>query len=217
MTDLCYQRLVKRPTVDEVLQELRRWEGIIVHFSGVPPGMSAGTNLAFPADLQYVIAGNAQRGISCSTVRPGDRFEAIPPSTWRNSWGCIGVIVRPQHPWSLVGVDRHDAGSGVPPNGSWFRHCKHSDIDLTLREVIDSLHTRDPLDCNEWVMRDYDVLGVLVQPPFSARGFGQCASWNEIATAFSAERLFTLQPNGLYEVNHNGTLGPMISLASLYP
>jgi hypothetical protein len=108
------------------------------------------------------------------------------------------VIVRPQHPWSLVGVDRHDAGSNVPQNGSLFRHCRHSVVDLTLREVIDSLDMRDPLDCNEWVMRDYDVLGVLVQPPFSVRGFGQCASWKEIATAFRAERLFTIQWNSRY-------------------
>src|SRR4051812_14827329 len=117
MTDLCFIRAVKRPDPDEVRRELRRWGGVLVHFSGVPPGVSAGLNLTFPADLQHVIAGNAQGGISCSTVRPGDRFESIPPTSWRNSWGCIGVIVRPQHPWSLVGVDRHDCGSFVPQGG----------------------------------------------------------------------------------------------------
>jgi hypothetical protein len=185
MAHKCDLHQVSRPDVKEVHKVLNAWGGIIVHFSGVPPGTSTGLNLQFPDDLKHVLAGNAQGGISCSTVRPGDTFED-PVNNRRNSWGCIGVIVRGRTPWSLVGVDVHDCGSRMEPDG--LRWCAHADSDICLEEVVQSLEGRSAIDCNEWVMRDYDVLGVLFQPPFTISSRKQFATPKEIAAVFAEWR-----------------------------
>lgn len=217
MSDLCHKRAVKRPAVDEVHRELQRWGGIIVHFSGVPPGVSAGAGLTFPADLQHVIAGNAQKGIACSTVKPGDVFEITPTYNYRNSWGCIGVVVRSQHPWSLVGATPHDGGSSVPPGSGGFRYCAHSNTDLRIQEVIDSLAGRSPSGPNEWVLRDYEVLGVLIQPPLSVHALGMYATWPQIVAAFPNQKFYTIEPNGLFEVDPGTTQMTPAGVAALYP
>lgn len=79
-----------KPTVAEVHQFLRHHNGLIVHFSGSPPGISFGANPGYPADLHDVIAGKAQTGLACSIVMPTDNFQSPAP---RNATGCIGVIV----------------------------------------------------------------------------------------------------------------------------
>jgi hypothetical protein len=211
MTDACALHQIFRPKVEEVHKALNAWGGIVVHFSGVPPGTSTGLNLQFPDDLKHVLMGNAQGGISCSTVRPGDNFEG----PCRNSWGCIGVIVRGRTPWSLVGVDAHDCGSHMGPDG--LRACAQADNDMGIEEVVRSLKDRSTIDCNEWVMRDYDVLGLLLQQPLSARGFGQFATQKEIATVFAGWPWFTIRQDGLYELTSDFQLGRKIPTYELYP
>jgi hypothetical protein len=211
MADKCALHQVSRPDVKEVHKVLNAWGGMIVHFSGVPPGTSTGLNLQFPDDLKHVLAGNAQGGISCSTVRPGDTFEG----PQRNSWGCIGVIARGRTPWSLVGVDAHDCGSRMEPDG--LRWCVHADADLNLDEVVRSLDDRSATDCNEWVIRDFDVLGILLQPPLSAREFGQVASREQIVAAFAGSPWFTIRPDGIYVVAQNFKLERKASICELYP
>lgn len=194
---------------------LQTWGGVVVHFSGVPPGVSSGLNLTFPDDLRHVINGHAQGGISCSTVRPGDRFEDDLQTRGRNSWGCIGVIVRGRTAWSLVCVDPYDCGSSMLPCG--LRTCRQVDMDLAITEVARSLDARRPSDCNEWVMRDYEVLGMLIQPPFSARAFGQFSSREEIVAAFSGQPLYTIKPDGLFEVSPDFQLRRRVPISELYP
>lgn len=211
MADKCALHHVSRPEVTEVHKVLNAWGGIIVHFSGVPSGTSTGLNLQFPDDLNHVLTGNAQGGISCSTVRPGDTFEG----PQRNSWGCVGVIVRGRTPWSLAGVDAHDCGSRMEPDG--FRWCIHADTDLNLEEVVRSLDERSVIDCNEWVMRDYDVLGVLFQPPFTISSRKQFAAPKEIAAAFLEWPWFTITRDGLHQLTSDFKLGGKIPIDGLYP
>ncbi len=211
MADKCALHQVSRPNVSDVHKALNTWGGVIVHFSGVPAGVSTGLNLQFPDDLKYILAENAQGGISCSTVRPGDTFEGY----YRNSWGCIGVIVRSRTPWSLVCVHAHDDGSRMGPDG--LRVCTQMDSDLSLEEVGRSLQERSATDCNEWVMRDYDVLGILLQHTFSARDFGRCASRNEITAAFAGSPWFTIKQDGLYAVAQDFKVERKVSVCELYP
>ena len=214
MSDACYRREVLRPNVEDVHKLLLNWGGIVVHFSGVPAGVSSGLNLKFPDDLKHILNGNAQGGISCSTVRPGDVFED-PETNKRNSWGCIGVIVRSRSPWSLVCVDSSDCGSKL--DAELMRDCMHADGDISLAEVAESLESRQPDDCNEWVMRDFDCLGVLVQPPFSAREFWQFASREEILREFGSYQLYTIAHDGLYEVSRDFILLGKVDISQLYP
>lgn len=214
MTDKCHLHQVLRPSISEVHKVLTSWGGIIVHFSSVPSGLSSGLNLRFPEDLRHVLDGNAQTGISCSTVRPGDLFEDDGTGR-RNSWGCIGVIVRGQTDWSLVCVDPHDCGSFLQPCG--FRYCSQADRDMSIDEVVDSLNTRSIFDCNEWVVRDYHVIGVLIQRPFSVRALGEYANPQELISAFGNKPLFTLTRDGLYELTQGLTLKRQVLISELYP
>lgn len=215
MTDACFRREAARPRVEEVHKVLTDWGGVIVHFSGVPPGMASGERKDFPDDLKYVLAGSAQGGISCSTVRPGDTFEFQDlETTRRNSWGCIGVIVRARSPWSLVCVHSSDCGSFVHEG---FRYCDQGNNDLSLKEIAESLEARSSNGCNEWVMRDYDCLGVLVQHPYSIRRFGECATPYEILDAFGGWPLYTIFRDNIYAVTGDWKLGDRISILDLYP
>lgn len=211
MTDRCSLRTVARPEISEVHAALQEWGGVVVHFSGVPPGVTAGLGLSFPDDLRHVINGHAQGGVSCSTVRPRDVFEG----PHRNSWGCIGVIVRGRSPWSLVCVDRSDCGSFMGCDG--LRNCAQANSDLTIEHVVLSLQGRSVHSCNEWVMRDYEVLGVLVQPPFSVRVLGDTATRCEIVTAFPDQRLFTIMKDGLFEVSQDFEITRALPISELYP
>jgi hypothetical protein len=215
MADKCALHEVSRPDVKDVHKVLNLWGGIVVHFSGVPAGVSSGLNLQFPDDLKHVLTGNAQGGISCSTVRPGDTFED-PVNNQRNSWGCIGVIVRSRDPWSLVCVHPHDDGSHVGLDG--LRVCSQIDSDLTLEDVVRSLEDRSVVDCNEWVMRDYDVLGVLFQPPFTVSTRMQFATPREMAAAVFVEwPWFTITREGIYQLTSDFRFGRKLEAGELYP
>jgi hypothetical protein len=50
-----------KPSIADVHNFLRHNNGLIVHFSGSPPGVPFGTNPGYPNDLQDVIAGKARR------------------------------------------------------------------------------------------------------------------------------------------------------------
>lgn len=217
MTHLCAQHQVSRPSLKDVHATLVNWGGVVVHFSGVPAGMLSNFNKAFPDDLLHILAGQAQSGISCSVVRAGDRFEELPGDRRRNSWGCIGVIVRGRTEWSLVCVDAGDCGSFV--DGTGFRQCNGANRDLSIREIEGSLYQRSIQDCNEWVMMDYDVVGVLVQPPFSVRSFGDQATEDEIRTYFAHWPLYSFHNGGLYEIEVTPELKykARCDIASLYP
>jgi hypothetical protein len=113
----------------------------------------------YPQDLQHVVAGNAHGGISCSTVRPGDVFREFD----RNATGCIGVIVDLQAPPSLVAVDPYDCGSIEEEDGT---RSVLNEGDITLADLKNSVQNRVSTSYNEWVVRNYIVLGILAVPPF---------------------------------------------------
>jgi len=66
-------------------------------------------------------------------------------------------------------------------------------------------------------MRDYDCLGILVQPPLAVRGIGQFATPEEIAKNFAGNSLFTIRDSGLYEINADLTVLRKVPLSEMYP
>ena len=63
-----------RPNLAEIHTVLAKHNALIVHFSGTPKGAGSDFEQLFPSDLREVIEGNAQTGLCCSTVLPGDNF-----------------------------------------------------------------------------------------------------------------------------------------------
>jgi hypothetical protein len=150
---------LQKPEMSEVTNFLRKHNALLVHFSGAPKGagLERGNDHLFPADLTHVLQGKAMGGLSCSVVLPGDVFGGIE----RNATGCIGVVLGLQSPNSLVAVDPDDCGS-MEDEATGIREVPHEG-DITVADLERTLSERTAY--NEWVVRNYVVLGILAVPP----------------------------------------------------
>jgi hypothetical protein len=148
-----------RPRIAEVHALLQKYNALVVHFSGSPRGLGKqrGTTNLYPNDLLHVIAGRAQGGISCSVVWPGDNFHGMD----RNATGCVGVIVRFRSPDSLIAAGASDVGSFEDEFG--VRHAC-SPAEISADDLYKTLTERTTY--NEWVVKDYDIVGVIAVAPF---------------------------------------------------
>lgn len=200
----------QRPTVHEVHLLLHQWQGVIVHFSGAPKGASGSTfHGQYPADLLNVLANNAQGGISCSVVKPGDDFHSF----IANATGCIGVIVRMSNRHSLVGADCRDCGS-TETEGK--RTCRNAHLPLSIADVAHSLCGRASDGYNEWIVKDYEVIGLLVQEPWYVVAPGNATNIAELKLHFGDIDWYTLKPDGIWRLDG---LTPVakVSMDDLYP
>jgi hypothetical protein len=138
---------------------LRRHSALLVHFSGTPKGAGSNFEYWYPADLQRVIKLEAASGVSCSAVRPGDEFDDFNTA---NATGCIGVVLGLQDKDSLVAADPHDCGSRM--EGGVREVFKKRG--LTIDDLEETFVKRPNDSYNEWVIKDYVVLGIFAAPPF---------------------------------------------------
>jgi hypothetical protein len=147
-----------RPEVTEVHKLLRKHTGLIVHFSGCPPMhvRDWGQDHLFPKDLQHVIAGNANGGISCSAVCAGDVFEGENGA----STGYIGVIVTMKNKDSLIIASTGDDGTRIDEYGN---RIALKDRDLTVEGLEATLKLGN--GHNEWAIRDFTIKGILAVKP----------------------------------------------------
>jgi hypothetical protein len=148
-----------RPEVADVHELLRRKNSLIVHFSGTPPMHCEnwGEDHFYPKDLRHVIDGKAQRGICCSTVKPGDAF--VPPNA--ASTGCVGVVIRMNSKDSLIFASCRDDGTRIDENGN---RVAKDDRDLSIVDLEETIDKRD--GHNEWAVKDYKVVGIFAGAPY---------------------------------------------------
>ena len=185
----------------EVHAFLRRRSGLVVHFSGSPKGVSSGVHHDYPADLQYILGGHAQGGLSCSVVTPTDVFAG---AGGRNAFGCIGLIVDLMAPESLVAVGPHDLGSQVV--GGVRQYPPQA---IGVADLENSLDRRT--DHNEWGVRDFTVRGVLAVAPFeiwnsTSPGWVDQTNLADVAAAFPGLPIFTFFAGRLWGLTHSGAL-----------
>lgn len=148
----------KKPTVDEVHNILQRHSALIVHFSGAPKGSGVERGHLYPQDLHHVKNGNAMGGVSCSVVCPTDVFHGDN----RNAMGCIGLVLDLTESNSLVAVSPHDCGS-IEVDG---RRTVEREVNISAFDVEKSITNRQPCSYNEWVLRNFKILGVFAVYPF---------------------------------------------------
>ena len=148
-----------RPIVDDVHALLRKRNSLVVHFSGAPPGAGRTTGRLYPNDLRYVLSGSATGGISCSTVTAADVFHERD----RNATGCIGVIVDFRTPHSIIYAFPEDHGSFQQDDGS---RGVQKIRPLSIGDIAKSIDDRDAKSYNEWVIRDFDCVGILAVEPY---------------------------------------------------
>lgn len=148
----------KKPTVNEVHNVLRRYDGLIVHFSGAPKGSGVDRGHLYPRDLRHVEQGKAMGGVSCSIVCPTDTFHG----NRRNAIGCIGLVLDLIEPDSLVAVSPSDCGS-IEIDG--VRKVER-EVDISATDIDKSIEGRQADSYNEWVLQNFKVLGVFAVHPF---------------------------------------------------
>jgi hypothetical protein len=150
---------MRRPEITEVHLFLQNHNDLIVHFSGCPPMpvKDRGKEHLFPTDLKHVIAGNAQGGVSCSVIRPGDIFDG--PEA--NSTGCIGVILRMKSRDSLISAADYDDGTRVDDDDN---RIVDKDVDISVEDLERTMENRK--GHNEWAIKDLEVLGIFAGNPF---------------------------------------------------
>lgn len=160
--------VLEKPAIAEVHAVLAAHDALIVHFSGVPKGSGLERGHLYPDDLHHIIAGNAMGGLACSTLKLGDVFSGFQ----RNATGCIGLVLDLTAPASLVAVSATNCGSIEGPNG--IRIVQH-ERDISVADVEASIANRPLGHYNEWVVRDFKVVGVLAVSPFEISGRGGLA------------------------------------------
>ena len=148
-----------RPTLQEINDLLRQHTALIVHFSGTPKGSGSEYDYHYPEDLKKVTAGHCQGGLSCSTVMPNDNFSDLKIA---NATGCVGVILGLNSKNSVIDVNAADCGTYVVNDVRIVPNYR----DLSIVDLEQTIDDRPSGNYNEWVINDYQVLGIFAAAPF---------------------------------------------------
>jgi len=144
---------MNKPTTHEIYDFINEVSGLVVHFSGCPKGIGREINLYYPDDLNKIINGEVNGGISCSLIIPGDFFSFCSDET--KAIGTIGVIVGFDED-GLIAVSSKDCGSYTDDN--YVRHTNKKDI--RTEDLRISLTERQTY--NEWIIQQNKILGIFV-------------------------------------------------------
>ena len=181
-------------SVRDIYKFLESQNALIVHFSGAPPMPSTGnpSQLHYPEDLQNVMNEGAMGGICRSAVRPGDTFGYGTV----HACGCVGVVIGLKGEHSLLGVCTDDLGTFCDAQG--VRQVPDPKV-VTLTDLEWTFSERE--SWNEWVVRDYTVLGLFLVKPYVV--------WKDsaeleiepavIRSTFTGHRYFTFQGNNIHK------------------
>lgn len=148
-----------RPILPDIHAVLRKYEGLIVHFSGTPKGAGSNFDFLFPDDLKEVLSGQSQTGLSCSVVMPNDEFGDL---ACANATGCIGIVLRMRSEQSLLDAHPGDCGSFMKDGVRQTPKAR----DMSAADVEQTITDRANCTYNEWVVADYSVVGLFAAAPF---------------------------------------------------
>lgn len=155
-----------RPSIAEVHGVLRAHGALLAHFSSYPPMDSLhGQSPRFPHDLIRVLNRQCPGGVCCSTLSASDKV-----GTDGNASGYIGALLRPASDQSIIVAAPHDIGSRVENGRRVFL--------LPLGPVVradleNSITLRAENDWNEWVIDQYEPIGVIIVGAGVAYGAGE--------------------------------------------
>ncbi|WP_186148005.1 hypothetical protein [Burkholderia gladioli] len=202
-----------KPSLDEVRSFLARHQALIIHYPGTQKSVGSGQE-AYLEDLKNVWWSHARGGISCSVVKPGDRFRR----SGRHDIGGVGLVIGFTGANSLVAVAAHDAGSFVVHG----ERLVSEEVDIGIADLERSLSARGDSH-NEWVVRNFKVIGVFVAEPATTwrevqmqipPGLGGMASQfvsqevsislSQIAADFKGLPIYTFSEGGILQWSGNG-------------
>ena len=134
-------------TYDQMMEELVRRRALVVHCSR--PGKSGDDELLFPEDMRKAIAvvEDGSGALSCSVVWPAHQ----------ESYGAVGIVLRPRSTASITSLKSCDAGSSWDPAAG----VRTGDgAPFSSEAVADTFE--NAAGYNEWVVRDAECVGIFV-------------------------------------------------------
>ncbi len=170
-----------KPNIKDIHDYLNNKNGLVVHFSGCPKGGGPGVKL-YPNDLLQVISNNANGGVSCSLIVPGDSYNKS------SAIGTVGLIIDFNSD-GLKAVSPSDCGSDVIDG---IRRAEEKGI--SLDDINNSLISR--LNYNEWVIVPSKILGVFVFTGEDIIVWGDCQALdehNDVADSYLFNKYIDIQ------------------------
>ena len=147
-------------TPTEIRAFLREKQALLVHFSTL---MAKDTSRCFPDDLQNAWE-LVNTPLSHSTIQRGDTPPAMIGGGKGGAEGSIGMVVDVGANTAVLAVGPGDIGSSYDSDiGKW----NAGGSPPTRDACEDSISNRAP--SNEWYVRDFIPIGVIVLPPLQAR------------------------------------------------
>lgn len=152
-----------KASISDIHAVLGKHDALIVHFSSSMELVGGSHDSpGYPQDLENVLGGRTQGGLSCSTVKPGDRFGGFNS----NATGCIGVVLRPNTDLSVSDVVDGDAGTTT---NSTLERTGRTEADTGRDALEQSIKCRPHNAWNEWTVCDFEPIGIFAAPPFEVR------------------------------------------------
>lgn len=131
---------------DELIKLLIERQALMVHCSR--PGKADGPGgRLFPDDLQHAIdnCGSPEHDLSCSVVWP-DHVE---------TFGAVGIILRPRSLDSITSICRHDSGSFLDQG-----KLENMGDPFSAQAVEETFNNSEGY--NEWTVTDADTVGIFI-------------------------------------------------------
>jgi hypothetical protein len=136
-------------------------------------------------------------GLSCCVMGAHDNFD-------KHSWGSIGVVLGFKSKESLVAADPHDCGSIEDLIDGKIVRTVQREKDLSVTDLESTMDKRT--EHNEWVVRDYVVLGIFAHPPCivdEATGQSRHIRFQELLDLFSGQPIFSFKDGLIYRLGPN--------------
>lgn len=154
------KRVPQRPAYADVRALLKSHKGLIVHFS-TSPSMHAEPDGRYPDDLHTALSSACCRngGLSCSVVTPSDPFIGDTPFVP----GYIGIILDIISGQSIISCSKFDCGDSRDLRSCTVMGELQND-DLSIDDLGRTITERTGY--NNWLVKNYEVLGILALPPF---------------------------------------------------
>ena len=137
-------------TYDELIETLTERKALIVHCSRSGKTDEEKDALFFPEDLKRargIFAGEG-KDLCCSVIWPAHT----------ETFGCVGIILRPRSVQSIAAIGTRDGGTYLDPKTG---ERVLSGVPFSAKAVMDTF--ANATDYNEWNVKDADTVGIFVK------------------------------------------------------
>lgn len=191
--------------IEELHLLLKSYPAFIAHCASTP-GMVGVRQEKYMSPYDCIEGAKDQNGLSCSIIKPMDGRD----NDRANYTGDLGVILRCRSKNSILRLDKQDAGDA------------NAEMQVELADAVKSIIHRHPCEYNEWVLKDYEIIGAFANKGginfYDAQGTLQFYSYKDVRNSLPAcYPLYALDNGLLWNTDSNGTPLKLADYHHLYP